>query len=207
MALFSSLYQQESSLPKPSTQSDVSLEKALLHRRSIRAYQPRPLDLSILGQVLWAAQGITGNMGQRTAPSAGALYPMEILVATARIADLAAGIHHYLPHHHSLQQLQSGDLRPALAAAALEQECLHEAAAIVIVTAVPARTAVKYGRRAIRYVHMEAGHVAQNVCLQATALELGCVTVGAFDDDEIATVLNLPQGVEPLYLLPVGFPA
>ena len=198
---------QETPLPRPVLQGEVSLEQALYRRRSIRTYQPRSVSLAALGQLLWAAQGITSREGFRTAPSAGALYPMEILLSVARCRELSPGTYLYRPQRHTLVLWQSGDRRTALADAALRQECLYEAAAIVIVTAVPQRTAVKYGRRALRYVHMEAGHVAQNVCLQATALDLGCVTVGAFDDTEVARVLRLPEQVDPLYLLPLGHPS
>ncbi|BCX89640.1 hypothetical protein MIN45_P2013 [Methylomarinovum tepidoasis] len=197
---------QTTPLPQPQLENTITLEQALLRRRSVRSYQPVPVTLAALGQLLWAAQGISGREGFRTAPSAGALYPLEVLLAVSRCDELAPGLYHYRPLSHDLVLWRPRDHRPTIAAAALDQECLHEAAAILVITAVPARTAVKYGTRATRYVHLEAGHAAQNACLQAAALGLGTVTVGAFDDMALAEALALPEAVEPVYLLPVGVP-
>lgn len=197
---------QTTPLPQPQLENTVSLEQALLRRRSVRSYRPVPVSLAALAQLLWAAQGISSREGFRTAPSAGALYPLEVLLAVSRCDELAPGLYHYRPLRHDLVLWRSQDHRPAIAAAALDQECVYEAAAILVITAVPERTAVKYGARAARYVHLEAGHAAQNACLQAAALGLGTVTVGAFDDTALAEALTLPEAVEPVYLLPVGAP-
>lgn len=188
------------SLPAPSLDGEASLEWALLERRSIRDYTAETLDLTELSQLLWAAQGITSDAGQRTAPSAGALYPLVTYVVTSE------AWYRYLPPDHELEHLGEGDMRGALAEAALGQEAVGSAAAVFVITGVYARTAGKYGDRAERYVHLEAGHAAQNLLLQAVAGGLGAVPIGAFRDAEVQTVLSLPPDHQPLYLLPVGHP-
>ena len=194
-------------LPKPRYESDVSLEQVLRARRSHREFLPSALSLGQVGQLLWAAQGVSSPEGGRTAPSAGALYPLETYLVAGKVESLAAGVYRYDPAHHGLQPVASGDRRAALAAAALGQEWVASPPAVLVLTAVYRRTMVKYGERGIRYVHMEAGHAAQNVALQATALGLGVVTVGAFSDADVKAVLGLDGSEEPLYLLPVGWPA
>lgn len=192
-------------LPPPATRGSVSLEQALSERRSVREFSHAPLRLAQVSQVLWAAQGVTENeQGLRTAPSAGALYPLEILLLVGSVQGLSPGLYGYQPREHRLVMLGEKDLRPQLKAAALNQEAVLQAPAVLIVTAVPARTEARYAERAERYVNMEAGHVAQNICLQATALGLGAVPIGAFHDQQVARLLRLPVGVVPLYLLPVG---
>lgn len=191
-------------LPEPETTGAHPLEALLRQRRCVRAYREAALVQAELGQLLWAAQGITDRQGLRTAPSAGALYPLEIYIAAGRIDGLRAGLYHYRPAGHRLERLLDRDLRGAIARAALGQDWIGEAAAVVIFTAVAARTAHKYGRRAGRYVHIEVGHAAQNLFLQAQALGLATVVVGAFHDDELAGLLGLPRAVEPLLLMPVG---
>ena len=188
-------------LPSPDLQGTRSLEETLAQRRSVRAFEDRPLTDSELGRLLWAAQGLTGEQGFRTAPSAGALYPLELYVATAQ------GIFHYQPPAHHLVELSRVDARPALCEAALDQEAVRQAPALFVVTAVYERTTGKYGQeRGPRYVHLEAGHAAQNLLLAAVALDLGAVPIGAFHDEEIQAVLGLPADHEPLYLIPVGHP-
>jgi SagB-type dehydrogenase family enzyme len=177
------------------------------HCCSTRVFSAAALTLGELGQLLWAAQGVTHGDGLRTAPSAGALYPLEVYVVAGRISDLDDGVYKYQPGAHHLTVIKQQDLRPALAGAALEQSSVSECAALLVFAAVTARTTRKYGRRGSRYVHMEAGHAAQNVFLQATALGLGAVVVGAFDDARVRGVMALPVGEEALYLMPVGRPA
>ena len=190
---------QQISLPAPVRAGRMTLEEAMARRRSVREFVAKPLSEQQLGQLLWAAQGITHGDGLRTAPSAGALYPLEIYVATA------AGVFHYDPHKHVLVRTQEADARPALWRAALEQDQIRDAGAVFIFTAVFERTARKYGAaRTPRYVHIEVGHAAQNLLLQAVALNLGSVPVGAFRDAEVQKSLNLPKEQEPLYLIPVG---
>lgn len=191
-------------LPEPRPDSRTSVESALRRRRSVREFDQRSLTLSEVSQLLWAAQGVSNPEGKRTAPSAGALYPLEVLVVAGKAGELSAGVYRYRPASHDLLLLAQGDKRAKLAAAALAQDWLADAPATIVLAAVYARTARKYGRRAERYVHMEAGHAAQNVHLQAVALDLGTVVVGAFDDAEVKRVLSLEAEEQPLYLMPVG---
>lgn len=193
-------------LPEPRLTSDVPLEKALHDRRSVRNYSGGSLTLSEVGQLLWAAQGITTDWGGRTAPSAGALYPLEVYLVAGDVENLAAGVYRYQPGGHQLIRVREGDVRSDSAAAALGQSCVRDGAIDIVIAAVYERTAKKYGDRATRYVHMEAGHAAQNVCLQATGLGLGAVTVGAFDENRLRLVLGLAQDEALLYIIPVGRP-
>jgi SagB-type dehydrogenase family enzyme len=191
-------------LPEPQYDSDVSLEQSLLERRSVRDYSGQPLTLQEISQLTWAAQGLTDPRGFRTAPSAGGLYPLELYIVVGDVEGLAAGVYRYQPDGHQLVKTGDGDKRAELAEAALEQDWVEAAAVDFVFTAVYERTTGKYGERGIRYVHMEVGHAAQNLCLQATALGLGAVTIGAFYDDQISRLLNLPADEEPLYVIPVG---
>lgn len=191
-------------LAKPRQDSNVSLERCLATRRSVRNYRDAPLSIAEAGQLLWAAQGITGAGFLRTAPSAGALYPLEVYVVAGSVDGLAPGIYKYSPDKHGLALVTAGDKRKELAAAALGQECVRNGAVTILFSAVYRRTMRKYGQRGVRYVHMEIGHAGQNVCLQATALGLGVVTVGAFDDAAVKRIAEMPEEEEPLYLLPVG---
>lgn len=187
-------------LPAPRLKSDISLEEALSRRRSVREYTEEPLGWEEIGQLLWAAQGITADWCGRTAPSAGALYPLELYVATAE------GVYHYLLQGHRVEKMSSSDVRQALWRAALEQDWVREAPAVFVIAALYERTERKYGSRAERYVKLEAGHACENLLLQAVALNLGGVPVGAFYDDQVQAALGLPADQEPLYLVPVGHP-
>lgn len=180
------------------------LQAALRNRRSRRAYSREALLLGELSQVLWSAQGITSAAGRRTVPSAGALYPLELHLLATHVKELPAGIYDYEPVRHALLQRRLADCRSELAVAAHEQACVRTAAAVLVIAAVFERTTQTYGDRGVRYVHMEVGHVAQNVYLQASSLNLGTVLVGAFDDREVKRVLELPQEEEPLGLMPLG---
>jgi len=182
----------------------MSLEQALLARRSVRSFSNGALTLNELGQLLWAAQGITDSGGGRTAPSAGALYPLEIYVVAGNVDGLADGIYKYTPDSHSLLRVLDGDFRQALSQAAMSQSSVRQGAAAIVIMAVYARVTSKYGERGTRFVHLEAGHAAQNVCLEVVALKLGTVTVGAFDDDDVKKVVGAAPDEEPLYILPVG---
>lgn len=191
-------------LPAPRTNGNVSVEEALKDRRSIRVYAEVPLTLSDIGQVLWAAQGVTDDRGYRTAPSAGALYPLEIYLVAGDVMDLEPGVYHYQPGEHLLVRTVAGDRRAALQAAAVNQTSVGKAPATIVIAAVPDRTTAKYGDRGMRYVFMEAGHASENIYLQAEAINLGTVTLGAFNDDEVRKILDLPGNTMPLYLMPVG---
>ncbi len=191
-------------LPEPRYESETSVEEALSQRRSIRTYSDSALTLEEVSQLLWAAQGITTEWGGRTAPSAGALYPLEVYVVVGDVEGVDKGVYRYRSGDHELEKVKDGDARAALADAALGQTFIGDAAIDIVFTAVYARTTVKYGERGIRYVHMEAGHAAENVYLQAGALELGTVTIGAFYDSEVRGVMNISEQENPLYIMPVG---
>lgn len=191
-------------LPVGNHHERLSLANALRRRRTQRSFAPLPLTLEEIGALLWAAQGSTGPDGLRTAPSAGALYPLELLLVASAVENLPAGSYRYLPFKHQLQPLAPGEHMPAVAAAAHGQSWMAEAAAVLAFSTIPARTTDKYGRRGERYIHIEVGHAAQNVALEAAAMGLGCGEVGAFDDAAMAAALGLPAGEQPLYLLPVG---
>jgi SagB-type dehydrogenase family enzyme len=182
-------------LPAAQTDGAVSLEATLQRRRSIRMYTDKLLTDEQLGQLMWAAQGKTRDWGGRTAPSAGALYPIELFAVTSN------GVMHYVPDQHRAEVLSREDVRAQLAPGKLAPP------AIFVIAAVYLRTEAKYAERAERYVKLEAGHVAQNILLQAVALKLGAVPIGSFDDAHVAKVLELPVGYAPVYLLSVGYAA
>jgi SagB-type dehydrogenase family enzyme len=190
-------------LPQPRLTGTASVEAALAARRSSRFYSDRPLTIDDLSQLLWAAQGITHPRGLRTAPSAGALYPLELTVIAGMVSDLPAGTYRYQPAGHRLILIAEGDERAALADAALGQSPVRKAPVVIAIAADYRKTMIKYGERGVRYVHLEAGHAAQNLCLQATALGLGTVVLGAFSDQGVAAVLR-NSGQQPLCLIPVG---
>jgi SagB-type dehydrogenase family enzyme len=191
-------------LPEPKYDSKVSVEKALFERRSIRDYTDEAVTIGDVSQLLWAAQGITDPAGYRTAPSAGALYPLEVYLVAGKVATLPAGIYRYKPRGHELDRIIEGDKRVELSNAALGQTALKQAPASIVLTAFYERTTQKYRDRGTRYVHMEAGHAAGNVCLQAVSLGLGTVVIGAFYDDDVKKVMQLGGSEEPLYLIPFG---
>ncbi len=193
--------EQAIALPTPRTKGPVSLEETMQKRRSVREFKDTPLTLTELGQLLWAAQGITHSAGLRTAPSAGALYPLEVYAVTRD------AVYRYEPTAHQLLVHARGDARAALYAVALTQDSILRAPTTIVIAAVYARTAKKYGEeRTPRYVALEAGHAAQNILLQAVALELGAVPIGAFLDERVQQVLGLAREQQPLYLIPVGHP-
>ena len=195
-------------LPSPIPRGKLSLEQAISKRRSVRRFQAEPLTLEQLSQLLWSAQGTTGTGGRRAAPSAGATYPLEIFVAIGEhgIESLSAGIYHYDVGNHSLSLHLKGDLRQKLADTALGQSFIAKCPVDIVVCALHPRTAYRYGRRGERYVHMEVGHVGQNVSLQAVALGLTTVMVGAIEDEEVRKILEVEEQIKPLYIIPVGKP-
>jgi len=194
------------SLPAPRQESGFSLERALSERRSVRDFGKAALTQQEVSQLLWAAQGITSRDGLRTAPSAGALYPLELYLVAGMVRDLDAGIYKYAPAGHKLMKIVAGDQRHKLASAAHGQDSVAEAPAVLVFTAVERRTTRKYGNRGVRYIHIEVGHASQNVFLEATALGLGAVVVGAFEDGAVGELLHLPEGEAPLYIMPLGRP-
>lgn len=188
-------------LPPPDVKGTLPLEQAIAARRSVREFSAQSLTLEQIGQLCWAGQGVTDEArGFRAAPSAGALYPIELYLVTAQ------GVDHYLPREHALEAHLAGDVRPPLQRASLGQEAVGEAPLTIVVAAVVDRVARKYRDRAERYCFIEAGHVGQNILLEATAMRLGGVPVGAFDDGAVTDALRLPKDHRVLYLLPIGHP-
>ena len=193
-------------LPEPKKDSMTGLEEALSARRSIRYYRDAPLTLAHISQLMWAAQGVTHDRGFRTAPSAGALYPLEIYAVIGHAENIGAGIYHYQPKSHQLEQVKAGDHRKALCSAGLSQSAIRNAPVSIVITGVFERTTGKYGKRGVQYVFMEAGHAAQNLLLQAASLKLGAVPIGAFDNQAVIRLMDLSEAETPLYILPVGRP-
>ncbi len=191
-------------LPEVITDGQMSLEKAMSLRRSIRTYSDEPLSLADLSQLLWSAQGITNERGFRTAPSAGATFPLEMFVVVNRVEGLGKGIYHYLPFEHELALLRTDDVSEPLFRACLSQSMILDAGATLVFAAVYERTTARYGNRGERYVLNEIGHASQNVHLQAAALDLGTVVIGAYRDDEVEDILQLGDPYRVLYLMPVG---
>lgn len=191
-------------LPEARLSGALSVERALQGRRSLRDFGDRPLALQELAQLLWAAQGLTHAGGYRTAPSAGALYPLEVYAVVGNVTGLKVGVYRYLPIEHQLARVVEGDRRGTVATAALSQNWIRQAPAILVIAGVFERTARKYGVRATQYVHFEAGCAAQNVALQGVAEGIGSVVVGAFDDAAVVGAAGLAPGERPIALLPVG---
>lgn len=195
-------------LPEPGTDGEIAVERALARRRSRREFAEAPLDITEVGQLLWAAQGITDEEhGTRAAPSAGATFPLEVTlcVGAGGVPKLEAGRYRYRPDTHELEIESLGDHQEGLRGAALDQSWIEHAPVTIVLSAVHERTERQYGDRGReRYVPMEAGHAGENLYLQAETLDLATVAVGAFDDDGVSEVLALPAAERPLYLFPVG---
>ena len=191
-------------LPEPRFKSPTSIEEALLGRRSIREYEQGVLSLEELAQLLWAAQGVTAPGGYRTAPSAGALYPIELYVAVGNVSGVPAGVYRYDPLAHRLVLGLSGDRRKDIYTAALTQGSIRSAQAVLVFTVLYERTTGKYGQRGIRYAQLEVGHAAQNVYLQCVSLNLGTVAIGAFSDEGVRKAIGAENGEMPLYIMPIG---
>lgn len=194
-------------LPDPVYQGRLSVEDALKKRRTMRHFAHRGLDLAQVSQLLWGTDGISDPRGLRTAPSAGATYPLEfyLVVGERGVTGLAPGLYYYRPDSHTLQISLEGDLRAAVARACLHQTWMAEAPIILVFAAEYRRCMARYGERGIRYTHMEVGHAGQNLFLQAEALGLACGIVGAFQDRTLQEILRLPSPHEPLLVMPVGY--
>lgn len=191
-------------LPEPSFDNKISVERTLLGRRSVREYDRVPLSLSDVSQLLWTAQGVTGSGGVRTDLSAGALYPLEVYVVVGEVHDLSQGVYKYLPEEHHLVRIEGGDKRKALSAAALKQAWVREGVLTMVIAAVYGRMTRWYGRRGIRYVDMEVGHVTQSIHLQAVSLGLGTVVIGAFSEEKVKKTFPMGKDEEHLCMMPVG---
>ncbi len=205
-------------LPQPEFKSSTSVEEAILERRSTRYYSNEALSLNEISQLLWAAQGITKEVknppswweigewqgGYRTAPSAGALYPLEIYLVAGNVENLKPGVYKYMPKNHELITISSSDKREEIFDAASNQKWIKKAPAVFVIAAIYERTSVKYGSRAQRYTHIEVGHVGQNIFLQAGSLNLGTVMVGAFRDEVLKEKVGMNKNENPLAIMPVG---
>jgi SagB-type dehydrogenase family enzyme len=194
------------SLPPPERSGDVSVEEALQQRTSVRSFTDRPLPLGAAGQLLWAAAGKTvdGVSGPTRAPaSAGGLYPITAYLVAGEVAGVEPAVYRYEWREHALSRLRSGDVRGRLQRAALNQSAVGDAPAVIVLGANYEVTRQRYGERGVeRYVHMDAGHAAQNVALQAETLDLALVPIGAFQNGAVGRLLGIDT--EPLYLIPVG---
>lgn len=196
-------------LPKPAKDSDISVEKAIERRRSVRRYKDNPIELEKVSQLLWSAQGITDPENNfRSAPSAGATFPMEIylVVPINGVKELEEGLYHYRQDQHQIEKILGDDLSRDLRDSAMGQDPTTKAALNIVIVSDYDRTTSTYGDRGIRYVHMEAGHIAENIHLQAETLELGTVVIGAFDDEKVHKTLELSEELDPLYIMPIGYP-
>jgi SagB-type dehydrogenase family enzyme len=184
-------------LLKPTLRGKLSLEASIKQRQSVREFSNKGLKLFHISQILWSAKMV---------PSAGALYPLDFYLVVGEVEGLQPGVYYYHQNEHKLKKIKGGDQRKALVSACWGQSFVAQAPTSVVITAEYERTTQKYGQRGVRYVHMEAGHSAQNIYLQVTALGLGTVAVGAFDDEEVKKVLSLSDNHQPLYIMPIGYP-
>ena len=195
-------------LPNPTHDGRVSVEWAIKQRRTIRDFLPKPLSLAQLSQLLWSAQGITDEAyGFRAAPSAGALYPLDVyaVMGDGGATGLQSGVYGYNPASHSLKLIRAGDSRHDVASASLSQMWIAQAPVVFVITSEYERITWKYRERGIRYAHIEVGHVGQNIFLQAEAMGLGAGIVGAFHDDKVAKAIGAPEVHHPLIVMPVGY--
>jgi SagB-type dehydrogenase family enzyme len=197
-------------LPLKTKVETLDMDEVLRKRKSIRQYADEPLGIDHLSFLLWAASGIQrveGSFAFRTAPSAGALYPVETYIVAGRIEGLVAGIYHYSVKQHCLETLREGDFRNEIAMAALGQKMCREAAAVIVWTAIFQRSKWKYDQRAYRYVYLDAGHMAENLALAATGIGLGSCQIGALFDDEVNNIIDI-DGIEEsvIYMSVIGKP-
>jgi SagB-type dehydrogenase family enzyme len=192
------------SLPAPDTEGGITLGKALSLRRSIRRYEAEPLSITELSQLLWSGQGVTNERGFRTAPSAGATFPLDLYVVINNVNGLAKGLYQYLHNSHELRMLNKTIDVESLSRACLGQRMITDAGAVIIFGAIFERTTARYGDRGERYVHNEVGHASQNIHLMAASLNLGTVVIGAYRDNEVEELLTLGEEVKVLYLMPIG---
>jgi len=191
-------------LPEPNLKGMMSLEEAIMKRRSIRDLKDESITLEELSQILWAAQGITSKDGKRTVPSAGMTYPLEVYILVRRVNGMNPGIYHYNPSYHDLNSIKVGNYSDELKQAAFNHVSISEGGITIAITADFSRTTSSFGERGERYVYLEAGHCAQNIYLQVTALNMGSVVVGSFNDQEVQKALSLPENHKPIYIIPIG---
>lgn len=195
-------------LPKPNNKGSLSVEEAIKQRRTVRSFSSRPIKSEDLSQLLYGAQGITEDKGfKRAVASGGALYPLDVYVVMGENSaeGIDAGVYHYIPESHCIEEVTTGDRRRHIAAASLSQTWMAGAPVNLVITACYSRICSKYGDRGVRYAMIEAGHAGQNIFLQAEALGLKAGIVGAFNDEEVINVLGIPESHEPLLIMPIGY--
>lgn len=188
----------ELELPKPFLKGSKSLEECIYKRESVRSYKDKVIEIEKVSQILWAAQGKKGH--KRTVPSAGATYPLEIYITLKN-----KGYFHYNFDRHTLELITDEDVSGKITAASWNQQFISEAYLNVIICAIFTRTTQRYGERGVRYVFIEVGHCAQNIHLEAVSLGLTSVPIGAYEDEKVKALLDLPKNVEPLYIIPIGY--
>lgn len=193
-------------LPEPQTTGKISVEEALSRRRSTREYGEDALSLSEVSQLLWSGYGVTSPEGLRTTPSAMTLYPLEFYLNATHVDGLPPGFYQYVPSCHELKKCGNEPKRAGLYKASFEQTALARAPAILVITGIYERTTEKFGETGPDYVHMDLGHAAQNIHIQAVSLNLGTVVIAAFRRDDVKELLGLPEEETPLYMMPVGHP-
>ncbi len=201
-------------LPQPDTKGTMSVEETMAARRSQRNFSRDGISLKNASQLLWAAYGITKSSdhpalggGLKTAPSAGATYPLQVYLLVRDVEGVEPGVYRYIPKDHSIVRVIDRDVKKELSAASYNQKMIEQAPACIFYSAIYSKTTGKYKERGReRYVCMDLGHSAENVFLQAVALGLGTCPVGAFNDDEVRKVMQLPVEEEPLYMMPIGIP-
>ena len=193
-------------LPAPAVEGTVSLEETLAKRRSVRSFENTPVPLAALGQILWAAQGITlPEKGYRTAPSAMSSYPLRVYAVVESVADLPPGLYAYQPEEHALLPVFSGPAKER-AMTAVRQPWILSAPVVLIITGRYEQLEKAFGDAARFCVDAETGHASQNVYLQATALGLGTVSAGGVDGEALKEAFSIPVEETPLYAMPLGFP-
>lgn len=205
-------YSEASKIELPSFEPTraMSLDQTLKQRKSVREFQPKSISMGQLSYLLWASTGvqrIEDGYEFRTAPSAGALYPIETYIVANNVRTLEAGLYHYSIRSHQLEQLRTDDLRLQIAGAALGQGMCAAAAAVFVWTAIFERCKWKYGQRAYRYIYLDAGHIAENLALAATSLNLGSCEIGALYDAQSNAILGVEDDEESIiYMAVVGVP-
>lgn len=196
-------------LPTPATNETITLNKALKKRISCRNFKNKAINLSKLSGILWAADGINDKSfkPRRTAPSAGATYPLELYVAVKKesVYELEAGVYHYNPEKHILTKHLHEDIFDKLPQATFDQSFITNASVVLLIASQNERTTKLYGERGVQYIWMEAGGVCQNIHLKVVEMKLGTVVIGAFEDNKVKESFK-PKNEEPLALMPIGYP-
>ncbi|AQU03139.1 MAG: nitroreductase family protein [Dehalococcoides mccartyi] len=197
-------------LPPPAVRGKMTVEEAINKRRSVRAFSSRGLTKEILSQLLWASDGITDTVDKlRSAPSAGAIYPLElyIIAGDKGVEGLDAGVYRYNPERHVLHLQLGGDFRLQLAEGCFNQDFVADAPFSLVICYRPDELIKRYGKSADKYAYFEVGHAAQNFCLECVSSGLGSVVIGAFTEETVCKSMNLNGHPKPLYVIAAGFPA